>query len=67
MLINEHALIIKDEISLEDLSYLIKKANLIGRNGRQIYRVYSEETGDGKHYFFECEPLSYRSGSSCGS
>ena len=54
-MINEHAKTIRFEISVEDLSYMVKKANKLGISGRSISRVYCEEDDEGKHYYFEVQ------------
>jgi|GEM_PF-5387696 len=59
-MINEHAITIKNEISASDLEYIIKKANKLGKQGREITRVYSQEDGEGKHIYFECEAMKER-------
>jgi Holliday junction resolvase RusA-like endonuclease len=57
-MVNEHAKTVKNEISIEDLDYMVKKANKIGFSGRTIIRVFMQEDIEGKHYYFECEGLS---------
>lgn len=52
-LINEHALTVKKEISVADLDYMIKKAHRIGKQGRNLFRVYSQEDEEGRHFYFE--------------
>lgn len=56
-MINEHALTVKAEITMEDLDYLVKKANRLGRSGREIVRVYSQEDNEGKHVYYEVEGM----------
>lgn len=51
-MINEHAITFKDKLSLEDLNYIIKKANRHGLNNRPILRVYQEEDDEGTHVYF---------------
>lgn len=55
VMINEHAVTVKQDISMEDLNYMIKKANRLGKMNREIARVYSEEDDEGKHIYFEVE------------
>jgi Holliday junction resolvase RusA-like endonuclease len=57
-MVNEHALTVNGEITIDQLSYLIKKANSIGQNQRNIFRVYSQEDIEGKHIYFETESLT---------
>ncbi len=52
-MLNEHAITYTDKISMQDLEYLIKKANRYGRNIREIIRVYQQEDSEGIHVYFE--------------
>ena len=54
-MIEEHALAVHENISLEDLNYLIKKANRLGLSSREIARVYEYKEGDTRHIYFEAE------------
>ena len=54
-MINEHAITVKKNLSLEDLNYIIRKANRLGQLDRVLIRVYMQEDDEGKHYYFECE------------
>jgi len=56
-MINEHAITYKDKLSIGDLHYLITKANLYGKNGKEVIRVYQEEDIDGFHVYFEVKSL----------
>lgn len=56
-MINEHALTAKKDLSIEDLNYMVRKANKLGRSNREIVRVFVQEDDEGKHYYFECEAL----------
>lgn len=56
-MINEHAITINGIITSEQLNYLVKKANKLGLQQRQIIRVYSEEDNEGKHIYFEAEGI----------
>jgi Holliday junction resolvase RusA-like endonuclease len=59
-MINEHAFTVKGEIKLEDLDYMIKKANKLGKQGRHLSRVFAEEDAEGKHIYFEVESMKER-------
>ena len=61
-MVNEHALTVKGEITLEDLSYLVKKANSLGKKNRKIVRCFMQEDDEGKHIYFECENLKDKRG-----
>ena len=54
-MINEHALMIKYDITLEDVNYMVRKANRLGLGKRELVRVFMQEDNEGKHYYFECE------------
>lgn len=56
-MMREHATNIKSECSINDISYLVKKANRMGRMGREIHSVYSMDDSDGSHIFFEVDDL----------
>ena len=56
-MITEHALTVKEEMTASQLEYLVKKANKLGKLGRDVVRVYSQEDGEGKHIYFECEGI----------
>ena len=57
MMVNEHAMTIQGEITVEALDYIVKKSNKLGKSGRAILRVYAQEDAEGKHIYFETEPL----------
>lgn len=52
-MIDEHAITYRDKISDRDLEYLIKKANRLGKNMREIVRVFQKEDAEGIHIYFE--------------
>jgi hypothetical protein len=56
-MLNEHAITYHDRINVSDLDYLIKKANRLGKLGRDVMRVYQEEDRDGVHVYFEVEGM----------
>ncbi len=56
-MINEHAATVSGEITIEDLNYMIRKANRIGLKSRELVRVFTQEDDEGKHYYFEVEGL----------
>ena len=56
-MVNEHALTFKEFLSIDDLNYLVKKANKLGLTSRNIVRVYQEEDSEGKHLYFEVEAM----------
>jgi len=54
-MINEHAITYRDKLSVEDLDYLVRKSNRLGRLGREISRVYTQSDRDGMHVYFEVD------------
>lgn len=56
-MIQEHVITVKGEINLSTLEYMAKKAHRIGLSGRNLVRVYTQEDGEGTHYYFECEDM----------
>lgn len=52
-MLNEHAITYIDKISMKDLDYLVKKANRLGKSGREVVRVYQQEDSEGCHVYFE--------------
>lgn len=57
IMVNEHAITYKESLSIDDLNYLIKKANTLGLTSRQVIRVFQEEDSEGKHLYFEVEAM----------
>lgn len=58
-MIQEHAKTVKGEITMDDLEFMVKKAHRMGLAGWQLTRVYSQEDGEGKHIYFECQCRKY--------
>lgn len=56
-MIKEHAITLIGEITPEQLNYIVKKANKLGLQKREVTRVYSEEDAEGKHIYFEAQGL----------
>lgn len=52
-MLNEHAVTYIEKLSMKDLEYLIKKANRLGKRGRDVVRVYQQEDSEGNHVYFE--------------
>ena len=56
-MVNEHVITYKDNPSIEDLNYIVKKGNRLGLTNRQILRVFKEEDEDGTHVYFAVDGL----------
>lgn len=52
-MLNEHAITYQDRLSVADLDYLAKKANKLGRSGREVIRVIQEEDSEGIHIYYQ--------------
>jgi hypothetical protein len=50
---NEHAITYNEKVSMKDLEYLVKKANRLGKCGRDVTHIYQQEDADGFHVYFE--------------
>lgn len=50
---HEHAITYRENINISELDYLIKKANRLGKNGRDVICVFEQEDEEGTHLFFE--------------
>lgn len=50
---HEHAITYQDRLSIADLDYIIKKANKLGRLGREVVRVHEESDAEGVHVYFD--------------
>lgn len=59
-MINEHAITYREKINILDLSYLIRKANKLGKSGREVMRVHQNEDEEGIHIYFEVTGLMKR-------
>ncbi len=57
-MLNEHAITYQERISVADLDYLVKKSNRLGKNGRDVVRVFQQEDAEGAHVYFEVTGLS---------
>lgn len=56
-MVNEHAVTYKEKLSVEDIDYIVRKANQLGLSNRQVIRVYQEEDKDGTHLYFVAENM----------
>lgn len=52
-MLHEHAVTYKDRLSVADLDYIVKKANKLGRSGREVVRVHEESDAEGIHVYFD--------------
>lgn len=56
-MLHEHAITYDDKLSISNLDYMIKKANKLGRNGREVVRVHEEKDYEGTHVYFDVTGL----------
>ncbi len=52
-MLHEHAITYKDKLSIVDMDYMIKKANKLGRLGREVIRVHEESDDEGIHVYYD--------------
>lgn len=52
-MVHEHAKTYQDQLSVADLDYMVKKANKLGKSGREIVRVHEEIDAEGTHVYFD--------------
>ncbi len=52
-MLHEHAITYKDNISISNLDYMVKKANRLGRSGREVIHVHEEKDAEGIHVYFD--------------
>jgi hypothetical protein len=52
IMLHEHAITYKDKITLRDLDYLVKKANKLGRSGKEIVHINEESDLEGTHVYY---------------
>ena len=57
-MLHEHAITYQDQLSIADLDYITKKANKLGRSGREVLRVHEEKDSEGTHVYFDVTGLS---------
>ena len=57
-MLHEHAITYKDRLSMADLDYITKKANRLGRFGRELIRVHEETDSEGTHIYFDVTGLA---------
>ena len=49
----EHAIAYTDRLSVSGLDYIVRKANRLGRIGRDIVGVHEEKDIEGTHIYFD--------------
>ena len=52
-MLHEHAITYQDRLSIADLDYITKKANRLGRIGREVVNVHEETDVEGTHLYFD--------------
>ncbi len=57
-MLHEHAVTYKEKLTMAELDYIVKKANKLGRNGREVIRVHEETDADGTHVYFDVTGLN---------
>lgn len=52
-MLHEHAITYTDRLSVADLDYLARKANRLGKCGRDVVNVYEERDSEGIHVYYD--------------
>lgn len=60
MMIEEHALTVKSQITMQDVEILVKKAYRLGQQGRFISEVFCQRDEEECHIFFNVASLSQK-------
>ena len=51
----KHQFTVENQITLEQIGMLVKQANVLGRSGSQVHRVYAEVDDLGTHLYFDID------------
>ncbi len=57
-MLHEHAVTYHEKLTMAELDYIVKKANKLGRNGREVLRVHEETDSEGTHVYFDVTGLN---------
>jgi len=57
-MLHEHAITYQDRLLIADLDYIVRKANKLGKTGREIMRVHEESDAEGTHVYFDVTGMS---------
>ena len=52
-MLHQHAITYQDQLSIADLDYITKKANKLGKCGKEVVRVHEERDAEGTHVYFD--------------
>lgn len=58
-MVHEHAITYTGSLTVADLDYMIKKANNLGKCGRNIIRIHEEADDEGIHVYFSVTGMQY--------
>lgn len=58
-MLHEHAITYQDRLSVADLDYIAKKANKLGRCGREVVRVHEETDSEGTHVYYDVTGMKF--------
>ena len=59
-MLHEHVITYTDHLTMVDLDYIAKKANRLGRVGREVWRVHEEKDAEGTHVYFDVTGMHER-------
>jgi hypothetical protein len=52
-MLHEHAITYTGRLTIADLEYISKKANRLGRLGKELVRAHEETDSEGTHLYFD--------------
>jgi len=50
---HEHAITYQGYLGIADLDYIARKANKLGKFGKELIRVHEEKDDEGTHVYFD--------------
>lgn len=56
-MLHEHAITYENKISISQIDYMVRKANKLGKSGREVVRVHEESDSEGTHVYFDVTGL----------
>ena len=52
-MLHEHAITYREKINIQELEYMVKKANRLGKMGKDVISVFQHDDQEGMHVYFE--------------
>lgn len=58
-MLHEHAVTYDKKLTIEELNYIVKKANKLGKIDRDVLDVHEESDEEGTHVYFNVTGMRY--------